>query len=36
METFFEKVFNETLDPFTLTMEKDHEQFTKQLSIVKI
>jgi hypothetical protein len=36
METFFEKVFNETLDPFTLAMEKEHEQFTKQLSIVKI
>ena len=36
METFFEKVFNETLDPFTLTIEKEHEQFTKQLSIVKI
>ena len=36
METFFEKVFNETLDPFTLTMEKEHEQFTKQLSKTKI
>ena len=36
METFFEKVFNETLDPFTLTMEKEHENFTKQLSKTKI
>jgi len=36
MENFFEKVFNETLDPFTLTMEKEHEQFTKQLSTIKI
>ena len=36
MENFFEKVFNETLDPFTLTMEKEHENFTKQLSKTKI
>lgn len=36
METFFEKVFKETLDPFTLTMEKEHEQFTKGLSKTKI
>jgi len=36
MENFFEKVFNETLDPFTLSMEKEHEQFTKGLSKTKI
>jgi len=30
METFFEKVFNETLDPFTLVLEKEREQFIKQ------
>ena len=36
METFFEKVFNETLDPFTLVLEKEHENFTKQLSKTKI
>lgn len=36
MENFFEKVFKETLDPFTLTMEKEHEQFTKGLSTIKI
>ena len=27
---FFEQVFKETLDPFTLVMEKEHEQFIKQ------
>lgn len=27
---FFEQVFKETLDPFTLVMEKEHEQFVKQ------
>lgn len=30
METFFEKVFNETLDPFTLILEKEQEKFIKQ------
>lgn len=29
MESFFEKVFNETLDPFTLILEKEQEQFVK-------
>jgi hypothetical protein len=29
-ESFFEKVFNETLDPFTLILEKEQEEFTKQ------
>jgi len=27
---FFEQVFKETLDPFTLVIEKEHEQFIKQ------
>jgi len=36
MENFFEKVFNETLDPFTLTMEKEHENFIKQNQGVKL
>lgn len=27
---FFEQVFKETLDPFTLILEKEHEQFIKQ------
>jgi len=27
---FFEQVFKETLDPFTLVIEKEHEQFVKQ------
>lgn len=30
METFFEQVFKETLDPFTLTLEKEAENFIKQ------
>jgi len=29
-KNFFEKVFNETLDPFTLIIEKEQEEFTKQ------
>jgi hypothetical protein len=29
-ESFFEKVFKETLDPFTLILEKEQEEFTKQ------
>ena len=29
-ESFFEKVFKETLDPFTLIIEKEQEEFTKQ------
>lgn len=29
METFFEQVFNQTLDPFTLAQEKEREQFIK-------
>ena len=29
METFFEKVFNETLDPFTLILEQEQEQWAK-------
>jgi len=29
-ESFFEKVFTETLDPFTLMLEKEQEEFTKQ------
>ena len=36
MENFFEKVFNETLDPFTLTMEKEHEQFVKRNQEIKL
>lgn len=31
METFFEQVFNQTLDPFTLVLEKEREQFIKQV-----
>jgi hypothetical protein len=34
MENFFEKVFKETLDPFTLTMEKEHENFIKGIKLV--
>jgi len=30
IEEFFEKVFNETLDPLTLIIEKEHEKFVKQ------
>ena len=30
IESFFEQVFKETLDPFTLVLEKEHEQFIKQ------
>ena len=29
-ESFFEKVFTETLDPFTIMLEKEQEEFTKQ------
>ena len=32
-ENFFEKVFKETLDPFTLLLEKEQEEFTKQRNI---
>ena len=31
-ESFFEKVFKETLDPFTLIMEKEQEEFTKKIN----
>jgi hypothetical protein len=30
IESFFEQVFKETLDPFTLVLEKEREQFIKQ------
>lgn len=30
MESFFEKVFNETLDPFTLILEKEQEKFIEK------
>lgn len=32
-ENFFEKVFDTTLDPFTLLLEKEQEEFTKQKNI---
>jgi hypothetical protein len=30
MDDFFSKVFEETLDPFTLILEKEREKFVKQ------